>query len=36
MLLEAGFANPEVAIVDRDPEAPQFQTLLGIAMKRSL
>lgn len=33
MLIEAGFASPEVAIVDRDPEAPQFQTLMGIAEK---
>lgn len=33
MLLEAGFEKPEVAIVDRDPEAPQFQTLTGIAAK---
>jgi ubiquinone/menaquinone biosynthesis C-methylase UbiE/biotin operon repressor len=33
MLVDAGFSNPEVAIVDRDPEAPQFQTLLGIAVK---
>jgi ArsR family transcriptional regulator len=33
MLIEAGFQEPEVAIVDRDPEAPQFQTLLGIAVK---
>jgi ubiquinone/menaquinone biosynthesis C-methylase UbiE len=34
MLLDADFAHPEVAIVDRDPDAPQFQTLLAIAMKR--
>ncbi len=33
MLTDAGFSNPEVAIVDRDPDAPQFQTLLGIAVK---
>jgi ubiquinone/menaquinone biosynthesis C-methylase UbiE len=33
MLVDAGFSNPEVAIVDRDPDAPQFQTLLGIAVK---
>lgn len=33
MLEGAGFANPDVAIVDRDPEAPQFQTLMGIATK---
>jgi ArsR family transcriptional regulator len=35
MLLEAGFMNPEVAIVDRDPDAQQFQTLMGIAVKAS-
>jgi ArsR family transcriptional regulator len=35
MLLGAGFAEPDVAIVDRDAEAPQFQTLLGIAVKAS-
>jgi ArsR family transcriptional regulator len=33
MLTEAGFQQPEVAIVDRDAEAPQFQTLLGMAVK---
>jgi ArsR family transcriptional regulator len=33
MLIAAGFAAPYVAIVDRDPDAPQFQTLLGIAEK---
>jgi ArsR family transcriptional regulator len=33
MLVDAGFTKPEVAIVDRDPEAPQFQTMLGIANK---
>ncbi|UWZ86178.1 ArsR/SmtB family transcription factor [Occallatibacter riparius] len=33
MLTEAGFSKPEVAVVDRDPDAPQFQTLLGIAVK---
>ncbi len=33
MLVDAGFSNPEVAIVDRDPDAPQFQTLLAIAVK---
>jgi ubiquinone/menaquinone biosynthesis C-methylase UbiE/biotin operon repressor len=35
MLTDAGFSNPEVAIVDRDPDAPQFQTLLAIAVKAS-
>jgi ArsR family transcriptional regulator len=31
MLLHAGFESSEVAIVDRQPETPQFQTLLAIA-----
>ena len=31
MLTEAGFERVEIAIVDRDPDAPQFQTLLAIA-----
>ena len=34
MLENAGFANVESSVVDRDPEAPQFQTLLAIADKR--
>lgn len=33
MLADAGFANAEVAIVDRDSDAPQFQTLMAIAQK---
>jgi ubiquinone/menaquinone biosynthesis C-methylase UbiE len=33
MLLKAGFANIDVAIVDKDAEAPQFQTLLATAEK---
>ncbi|HKF47398.1 MAG TPA: metalloregulator ArsR/SmtB family transcription factor [Terracidiphilus sp.] len=33
MLEKAGFENATVAIIDRDPEAPQFQTLLAIATK---
>jgi ArsR family transcriptional regulator len=33
MLADAGFQNAEVAIVDRDPDAPQFQTLMAIAEK---
>jgi ArsR family transcriptional regulator len=33
MLLDSGFTSPDIAIVDRDPDAPQFQTLLGIAVK---
>ncbi len=35
MLTEAGFLDVSVAIVDRDPEAPQFQTLLAIGTKCS-
>ncbi len=33
MLENAGFANVETAVVDKDAEAPQFQTLLAIADK---
>lgn len=33
MLKDAGFKNIEIAIVDRDPEAPQFQTLLAVGDK---
>jgi ArsR family transcriptional regulator len=33
MFVDAGFEKPAVAVVDRDPEAPQFQTLMGIAAK---
>ena len=29
MLVDAGFSNPEAAVVHREPDAPQFQTLLG-------
>ena len=35
MLLDSAFHNPDVAIVDRDPDAPQLQTLMGIALKAS-
>ena len=35
MLSEAEFLDVSVAIVDRDPEAPQFQTLLAIGAKGS-
>jgi ArsR family transcriptional regulator len=35
MLENAGFANVETAVVDKDAEAPQFQTLLGVAAKVS-
>lgn len=34
MLENAGFSSIETSIVDKDPEAPQFQTLLAIAGKR--
>jgi ubiquinone/menaquinone biosynthesis C-methylase UbiE/biotin operon repressor len=34
MLLKAGFEDVEVAVVDKHPEAPQFQTLLGIGVRR--
>jgi ubiquinone/menaquinone biosynthesis C-methylase UbiE/DNA-binding transcriptional ArsR family regulator len=33
MIQKAGFVNIDVAIVDRDVEAPQFQTLLATAEK---
>ncbi len=33
MLENAGFAKVETAVVDKDTEAPQFQTLLAIAEK---
>ena len=33
MLESAGFANVETSVVDKDAEAPQFQTLLAIADK---
>ena len=33
MLKDAGFRNIEIGIVDRDPESPQFQTLLAVADK---
>jgi ArsR family transcriptional regulator len=31
MMVKAGFADIDVAIVDKDAEAPQFQTLLATA-----
>ncbi len=34
MLENAGFANVETAVVDKDAEAPQFQTLLAVADKK--
>jgi ArsR family transcriptional regulator len=33
MLEKAGFTTVQTSVVYRDPEAPQFQTLLGIATK---
>lgn len=33
MLAGAGFSDVRASVVDRDPEAPQFQTLLGVAEK---
>lgn len=33
MLQNAGFGNVETAIVDKEPETPQFQTLLAVAYK---
>jgi len=33
MLENAGFTNVETAVVDKDADAPQFQTLLAIAAK---
>lgn len=33
MLEAAGFTNVETTVVDKEPETPQFQTLLGIAIK---
>lgn len=32
LLAKAGFVSTEITIVDRDPEAPQFQTLLAVAL----
>jgi ArsR family transcriptional regulator len=33
MLQGSGFSNIEVRIVDKEPETPQFQTLLAVALK---
>jgi hypothetical protein len=33
MLENAGFANVETTVVDKDAEAPQFQTLLAMGNK---
>jgi ubiquinone/menaquinone biosynthesis C-methylase UbiE/DNA-binding transcriptional ArsR family regulator len=34
MLANAGFADVHAAVVDRDPDAPQFQTLLAVGTKQ--
>jgi ArsR family transcriptional regulator len=34
MLTNAGFLNSRASVVDKDSEAPQFQTLLGMGTKR--
>ncbi len=31
MLEKAGFVNVETSVVDKEPDAPQFQTLLAVA-----
>ena len=33
MLEKAGFSEIETAVVDREPEPPNFQTLLAVARK---
>jgi ArsR family transcriptional regulator len=35
MLQKAGFASVETSVVDKEPETPQFQTLLAVANKAS-
>jgi len=35
MLETAGFTNIETAVVDKDAEAPQFQTLLAVGIKQT-
>ena len=35
MLENAGFSNVETAVVDKDADAPQFQTLLAVGHKRT-
>ena len=34
MLQNAGFTNVETTVVDKEPEAPQFQTLLAVGDKK--
>ena len=36
MLQNAGFCQVEAAVVDKEPETPQFQTLLAVANKLRL
>jgi hypothetical protein len=33
MLERAGFTSVSTSVVDKEPEAPQFQTLLAVAHK---
>jgi hypothetical protein len=33
MLEKSGFTTVQTSVVYKDPDAPQFQTLLGIASK---
>jgi hypothetical protein len=35
MLEEAGFTDVQTSVVHKEPETPQFQTLLAIASKQS-
>jgi hypothetical protein len=34
MLQNAGFVNVEAAVVDKEPDTPQFQTLLVVGEKK--
>ncbi len=36
MLQKAGFTNIETTVVDKEPETPQFQTLLAVAYKPAM
>ena len=35
MLTSAGFTEARASVVDKDPDAPQFQTLLAVGMKEA-
>ena len=35
MLQNVGFVNIETTVVDKEPETPQFQTLLVVADKKN-